>query len=127
MTTSTQAQTDACPEKQFLLSLPFPAPTFDFQLSTFAADSPLPKGHCLTSRARTRNAKAPSAISASPHFRVGPVCQKSHAHPIIVSTAGTAYTHILNGSPFVPQPRPSPTPPTPSPTKSTKTPHATLP
>src|SRR5260370_8565249 len=75
-------------------------------------DCELSKGHCLTSRARTRNASAPSAIPANPHFRVEPVCQKSHAQPIIVRTAGTGYSPTLNGNPYVPRPRPTPrTPP----------------
>src|SRR6266566_1685805 len=75
-------------------------------------DCELSKGHCLTSRARTRNASAPSAISANPHFRVEPVCQKSHAQPIIVSTAGSGYSHILNGKPCVPRRRRSSITPT---------------
>jgi len=37
-----------------------------------------------------------------PHFRAAPVCQKSHAQPIMVSTAGNGYSHILKGSRSVP-------------------------
>src|SRR5208282_3186197 len=46
-------------------------------------------GHCRILRVQIRNATPPSAISASPHFLAGPVCQKSHAHPTIVSNAGS--------------------------------------
>src|SRR6266436_8554890 len=45
-------------------------------------------GHCRILRVQIRNASAPSAISAKPHFLAVPVCQKSHAHPNMVSTAG---------------------------------------
>src|SRR5450755_3572339 len=57
-----------------------------------------PNGHCRNSRARTRNAKAPSTISSNPHLRAGPVYQKSVAQPSIVNTAGKGYNHILKGN-----------------------------
>src|SRR6266480_2150807 len=68
-------------------------------------DGEVPNGHCRTFRARMRNARAPSAISARPHFRVAPVCQNSQAHPTMVSTAGSGYSHILNGNRSVHQRR----------------------
>src|SRR5580700_5981970 len=53
-----------------------------FRTTSFA------NGHCRILRDQIRNASAPSAISANPHFLAEPVCQKSQAHPNIVSTAG---------------------------------------
>src|SRR5271154_4107177 len=57
--------------------------SFRFSNGTFA------NGHCRILRAQIRNASVPSAISAIPHFLAVPVCQKSHAQPNMVSTAGT--------------------------------------
>src|SRR5216683_3237675 len=51
-------------------------------------------GHCFIAAVHTKNASTPSAISSSPHFRAAPVCQKSHAQPNIVKTAGRGYNHI---------------------------------
>src|SRR5580704_1835106 len=60
-----------------------PPPVYSlFQLSAFS------NGHCRIVRAQMRNAAVPKTISASPQILAEPVCQKSHAHPKIVSTAG---------------------------------------
>src|SRR5271170_4982247 len=78
------------------------------------------KGHCRSSRARTKNASAPREISSSPHFRAGPVYQNRAAHPIIVSTAGNGYNHILNGNRSAGQRRCSNITPTACPINCTK-------
>src|SRR6266478_602663 len=59
-------------------------------------------GHCFIVLVQTKNARTPKRISSSPHFRAAPVCQKSHAQPIMVNTAGKGYSHILKGSRSVP-------------------------
>src|ERR1700726_2481875 len=55
-------------------------------------------GHSLRSRDCTRKTTNPKTITNNPHQMALPVRRKSHIQPAMVSSAGSGYNHILNGS-----------------------------